>query len=227
MTLPLDMKAYLESTTAALNLRQHPYFHGLLSGRFSKEQFLDSQNQFSYLVKYFCRPMAAVIANMPNALNRSAIVSNLWEEHGRGDPEKIHGKTILTLIDRLGGDSSKLDEKYTSESIRIFNTALRGISVFEDYRVSAAVFGGIERTFVDVSTLICEAIIEQGWLPEERITHYALHKEIDMRHAEEILEVTTDDWNRDDESKELVRRGIRMGTRLFTNVYDDLARGLA
>lgn len=223
MNLPLEMKSYLENTVAELNLRQHPYFHGLLSGQFSKDQFLDSQNQFSYLVKYFARPMAAVIANMPNAITRSAIVANLWEEHGRGDHDKIHGKTILTLIDRLGGDSDKLDEKYTSESIRIFNTALRGISVFEDYRVSAAVFGGIERTFVDISTLICEAIIERGWLPRERITHYALHKEIDIKHAEEFLEVTAEDWNRDEESRELIRRGIRMGARLFTNVYSDFA----
>ena len=71
--------------------------------------------------------------------------------------------------------------------------------------------------------MICEAIIERGWLPQERITHYALHKEIDIKHAEEFLEVTTEDWNRDDESKELIRRGIRMGARLFTNVYSDFA----
>lgn len=227
MSLHPEIKAYLESTVASLNLQEHPYFKGLLTGKFSKEQFLDSQNQFSYLVKYFARPMAAVISNIPDAITRSAIVANLWEEHGQGNHEKIHGRTILTLIDRLGGDSSKLDEKYTSESIQIFNTALRGIAVFEDYRVSASVFGGIERAFVDISSLICQVIIEQGWLQQERITHYAIHKEIDIKHAEEFLEVTEADWDKDEESKEMIRRGIRLGVRLFTNVYSDFARDMA
>lgn len=227
MALQPALKDYLETTVATLKLDEHPYFAGLLNGKYSKEQFLESQNQFSFLVKYFSRPMAAVISNMPDAVTRSAIVANLWEEHGQGNKDKIHGRTILTLIDRLGGDSSKLDEKNISEGIQIFNTALRGISVFEDYRVSAAVFGGIERTFVDVSGLICRAIVERNWLPVERITHYALHKELDIQHAEDFLKVTDADWARDEESREMIRRGIRVGARLFTNVYTDFARDIA
>lgn len=226
MNLPQDLKNFVENSIDELNLREHTYFSNLLSGQYSKEQFIQSQNQFSYLVKHFSRSMASVIANIPSDLTRTAIVGNLWEEHGHGDPAKVHGKAILTLIDRLGGDSNQLNEKYASESIRIFNIALRGISVFEDYRISTAVFGAIERVFVNISSLICEGIIEQGWLTEDRVIHYALHKEIDTKHAEEFLEVVVDDWNHDEESKELVKVGIRLGLRLFTNVYSDFAREL-
>ena len=159
MSLPAGLKDYLETEIHALKLEQHPYFSGLINGRISKQAFLDSQIQFAYLVRFFSRPMASVVANIPNDVKRMAIVDNLWEEHGKGNPERIHGKTIVTLIERLGGDTSVLASNNISPGIEIFNTALKGIATFEDYRVSASVFGGIERTFVDVSSLICQAII--------------------------------------------------------------------
>jgi pyrroloquinoline-quinone synthase len=223
MTLPASLKDVLETEVAVLNLEKHPYFSGLLNGKISKEQFLQSQIQFAYLVRYFSRPMAAVVANIPHDVRRMAIVDNLWEEHGKGDPDKIHGKTIVTLIERLGGDVAELAKNNVSPGIEIFNTALKGIATFEDYRVSASVFGGIERTFVDVSSLICQAIIERGWLPAERITHYALHKELDIQHAEDFLRVVEDDWTNDKDSQPMIRRGIRLGAALFTRVYSDFA----
>lgn len=147
-----------------------------------------------------------------------ALVDNLWEEHGKGVPEKVHGKTILTLIERLGGDSSLIKVGSFTPNVRIFNEALRGASAFENYRFAAAMFSGIERTFVDVSTLICQGITGQSWLPLDRITHYALHKEIDIQHAEDFLRVVNDDWERP-EHQQVVKDGINFGANLFLNVY--------
>jgi pyrroloquinoline-quinone synthase len=223
LSLPPDLKDYLETAAYTLKLDDHPYFSGLLNGKISRKGFLDSQMQFAHLVQFFSRPMASMIANIPNAERRMVIVDNLWEEHGKGDKDKIHGRTILTLIDRLGGDSASVAKTAISPSIEIFNTALKGIATFDDYRVSAAVFSGIERTFVDVSSLICQAIIARGWLPADQITHYALHKELDIQHAEDFLAVVEEDWA-DAESKAMIKRGIRLGSELFARVYTDFAR---
>lgn len=224
MSLPADLKDLLETTTYAMNLEDHPYFSALISGGISKQGFLDSQMQFAHLVQFFSRPMASMIANIPNAQRRMKIVDNLWEEHGKGIPDKIHGRTILTLIDRLGGDSKKIEEVPTSANIEIFNIALKGISTFEDYRVAAAVFSSIERIFVEVSSLICQAIIKHEWLPVDQITHYALHKEIDIEHAEDFLAVVEEDWiNNDIQSRELITHGIRLGASLFINVYTNFS----
>lgn len=227
MSLPLDLKNFLETTVSTLKLEAHPYFSALVNGGISKKGFLDSQMSFAHLVEFFSRPMASMVANIPNAHRRMMIVDNLWEEHGKGNPEKIHGRTILTLIDRLGGDSAQVAHNEVTPSIQIFNTALKGIATFEDYRISAAVFSGIERAFVDISTLICKAIVNRGWLPVESITHYALHKELDIRHAEDFLAVVQDDWINHPESREMIKHGVKLGAELFVRVYTDFANEFA
>jgi pyrroloquinoline-quinone synthase len=222
MALPIGLKDYLETTVGSLRLEAHPYFSNLLNGNTSKSAFVESQKHFAYMVKYFSRPMASVIANIPNAITRSALVANLWEEHGQGDPQRIHGRTIVTLVERLGGDVDALPEDEVVPVVDVFNSALKGIAAYQDYRLSTSVFGGIERTFVDVSHLICKGIISRGWLPEGQITHYSLHKEIDIRHAEEFLEVAAESWG-DPDGQVLIKRGIRLGARLFANVYTEFA----
>lgn len=218
MKLNPSIKDCLEEQNRLLNIEKHPFFVDLNNGKISKEQFLKTQIEFSHLVKYFNRPMAQVVVNIPDAIKRMAIIGNLWEEHGNGIPEKVHGKTIITLIERLGGNIDKIDESSFTSNIKAFNYALRSVAAFEDYHFATAVFGGIERSFVDISTQICKGIAGNGWLSEERITHYALHKEIDIQHAEDFLKVSNDDWD-DLVHQKTIREGIEFGGRLFLNVY--------
>ncbi|RBB33077.1 iron-containing redox enzyme family protein [Burkholderia reimsis] len=218
MSLHAGLKNYLESCINDLNLTKNPYFKSLCSGEMSKQQFLRSQVEFASMVHFFSRPMAQVIANVPDPLPRVALVGNLWEEHGKGVKENVHGKTILTLIDRLGGDSAQIDLSQPTPNARIFNETLRSVSSFEDYRFSTATFAGIERAFVDISTMIFQSIVAHGWLPAERITHYGLHRTLDIEHAEDFLKVVNQDWN-NARSQDLIKNGIRFGSRLFANTY--------
>lgn len=218
MELNPSIKDFLETAVYNLQVENHPYFKALLSGKISKQEFINDQIEFSHMVEFFNRPMALVISNIPHATKRMAIVDNLWEEHGKGVPENIHGRTILTLIDRLGGDSASITEKSVTTNVRLFNQSLRGAAAFEDYRFSTAMFGGIERTFVEISSLICRGITENGWLPEDKITHYALHKELDILHAEDFLKVSNDDWD-NSEQQQNIKEGIKFGANMFLNVY--------
>lgn len=225
MLLVAGLKNCLEDTVLNLEVGNHPYFSMLATGKMSKQQFLKTQIEFAPLVQFFNRPMAQVIANIPNPHLRMAIVENLWEEHGKGVIENIHGKTILTLIDRLGGECPEPSPGSLTSNVRIFNEALRGASAFEDYRFSVAMFGGIERTFVDISTIICRAIIDQEWLPADKITHYALHKEIDIQHAEDFLRVVNEDWQ-DATSQKIIKDGVEFGAHLFLSVYTGFYQSL-
>jgi len=223
MPINKDMKDFIETFVTVLDIPNHPFFSQLSSGNFTKDQFIQNQIEFSHLVSFFNRPMAQVIANIENSTRRMAIVENLWEEHGQGDPEKVHGKTILTLIDRLGLDSSKITKESLSPNILIFNEALRSAATFNSYHFSTAMFGAIERVFVDVSSLICQAIVDNGWLRLEEITHYCLHKEIDMQHAEDFFMVVNDDWE-SSEHQATIKEGIYFGANLFLNVYSGFAK---
>lgn len=218
MALNSELKNYLESTINTVNLPETPYFKALYAGELSQEQFVETQNEFATMVFFFSRPMAQIIANVPDAIPRIAIVENLWEEHGQGIKENVHGNTILTLISRLGGDTAKINIHQPPLNARIFNETIRSVSSFSDYRFASAVYAGIERTFVDASTLIYEAIKNHGWLEESQITHYGLHKEIDIEHAEDFLKVVNENWL-EPEAQDLIKEGIKFGSHLLTNAY--------
>lgn len=223
MSLHRELKECLELSVSQLKLTEIPYFNKLCSGEMSKGEFLNSQIEFAPLVHAFSRSLALVIANIPDALNRISLVENLWEEHGRGIKAKVHCQTMLALIDRLGGVPSDIDLNKPSLNARIFNEALRSVSSFEDYRFSASVFAGMERTFVDVSTMTYQSIVDCGWLEESRIVHYELHRELDIQHSEEFLLVVNKDWEDNEGSRELIEGGIRFGSRLFANFYVGLS----
>ncbi|MCY4045097.1 MAG: hypothetical protein OXE99_08455, partial [Cellvibrionales bacterium] len=84
MSLNPSIKDCLETVNYTLDIPNHPFFVALKKGEISKEAFLKTQVEFSHLVKFFNRPMAQVVANIPNVNHRMAIVDNLWEEHGKG-----------------------------------------------------------------------------------------------------------------------------------------------
>ncbi|MBJ6766034.1 iron-containing redox enzyme family protein [Myxococcaceae bacterium JPH2] len=181
----------------------------LCSEELSKQRFLDSQIEFAAMAHFFNRPMARRIANIPDAKPRVALVENLWEEHGKGIMEKVHGQTLLTLMDRLGGDSSKIDLQGPTPTARIFNEALRSVSSFEDCRFAASVFA-------DISEPVCKAIVTQGWLKADQITHDSQLKEMDIQHADDFLQTVNTDWNTPS-LQPLIRDGLRFGCQLFAN----------
>lgn len=217
--LNLALSDYLEQVIESLEIEKHPYFLALREGQFSKEEFLRQQIDFSHAVKHFSAAMALVIAKIPEPKDRTQVVANLWEEHGSGKSEDLHVNTILKLVERLGGNSQS--NTPISPEVRIFVQALKGAAVFEDYRFSAAMFGAIERSFVNISHLICEAIIKSEWLEQDRITHYALHEQIDIGHAEDFLKVCQADWDNPAHQAE-IKNGIHFGARLFLNLYAGL-----
>jgi len=86
-------------------------------------------------------------------------------------------------------------------------------------------FGAIERLFVDISTRIVKVIIDNKWLSSDRITHYNLHKEIDMQHAADFLLVVEDDWKHADRKIE-IKQGILFGLEIFSNLYCGLYKNI-
>lgn len=213
-----ELNSFLEHSVNNLNIGETPFFAALKSGQMTKSQFLDTQIDFSYAVQYFSRPMAMCIANIPDAEMRMPIVANLWEEHGKGDKNNIHGQTILTLINRLGCDISKINLNNTPINVNVFNQLLRGAAIFEDYKFSASMFGAIERLFAEISGHIHKAIVRNRWLTSEKVTHYGLHKDLDIQHAEEFMLIVDKEWE-NPESKKQIQQGVLFGLEIFSNLY--------
>jgi pyrroloquinoline-quinone synthase len=218
MSIHADLRNQLEQAATRLDLGAHPYFAMLGEGAMSKAQFLHSQIEFAPMVQDYGRSVALLVARLPDIWQRAALLEILEDEHGGGALEHAHGNTILTLVERLGGDAGQAAVSPPSACARAFNATLRGVALSDDYRFAAAMFAAIERAFVDIAGHIFAAIVARRWLPAEQITHYGHHRDVDRAHAERFLLTVDRDWP-EPTHRESIVAGLHAGVDLFSGAY--------
>ena len=81
--------------------------------------------------------------------------------------------------------------------------------------------GIIEYAFAGISALIGQAVVQRGWVRQEDLVHYALHAQIDERHAEEFFAVIEPSWD-DQARRYFIEQGLELGAYVFDRLYWDL-----
>lgn len=217
------MNVLIDDILGGIDPLGNPYLTALADGSLSKSDFVETQIQFFYAVVFFSRPMSAVAARIPNARLRRDILRNVWEEHGEGDEDETHGSTFLSFLERLDGVShDAVRRRKLWPEVRTFNTALTGACVMDEYLVGVGVLGIIERMFAGISAAIGNAVVARGWIPRDRMIHYSLHAELDIRHADDFFAVLRPAWDKDDEDRYYIEQGLRMGAYAFDQLYRGL-----
>lgn len=205
--------------------RDNPYFKHLRDGSFSKEDFVETQIQFFFAVIFFSRPMSALAAKIPTPELRVEVLRNVWEEHGEGDARRVHGTTFVEFLNRLAGVTpADIDARALWPEVRIFNTTLAGACVLDEYLIGAGVMGMIERMFCEISSWIGEAVIERGWLERERMIHYNLHEQLDIKHSDDFFAVLEPAWHQSAEHRYYIEQGLWLGATVFAGLYEGLYR---
>lgn len=201
----------------------NPYFVKLGKKEFCKRDFVETQIQFLFAVEFFSRPMAMLLAKIPEPELRIEIVRNVWEEHGEGELAKIHANTFRKFLEKLDGISkNQIDKRILSPDVRIFNTSLIGVCVLDDYLIGVGVMGIIERMFCDISVWLGKGIINNGWLSEVDMIHYNLHEKLDIKHSKDFFDVLEPNWNKTEEDNYKIKQGLSMGSTMFNNLYENL-----
>ena len=222
------MDALIDRILAEHAPAENPYLKGLADGSFDKDDFVETQIQFFFAVIFFSRPMAAVAAKIPHPAQRVEVLRNVWEEHGEGNVRLMHGETFLELLDRLAGVTrADVEGRALWPEVRAFNTTLVGAAVLDEFVVGVGAMGMIERMFVDISAAIGRGIVARGFLPEERLVHYRLHEELDVKHSQDFFDVVRPLWDASAEERYYIEQGLRLGAYVFDRLYRDLwaARG--
>ncbi len=193
----------------------HPYFAALRDGTFGHDDFVATQAQFLFAVDFFPRPMRALLGRGP--LAREALVDNLADEAGRGDPAAAHGATFRELLRRLGA----CEPAAPWPEVRAFNATLLAVCEHEPPAMGLAMLGMIEDLFAGFSAQIGEALVARGWLPAGALVHYATHERLDPAHAEGFYRPAFAVGGPE------VRAGLELGAYVFLRLYRDLfeARG--
>lgn len=203
----------------------NPYFVALRDGSFERDDFVETQIQFYYVVTFFSRPMAVVAARIPDGDARIEIVRNVWEEHGEGDPKKAHGATFREFLKRLDGiEPTELAERALWPEARLFDSALSGTATLDEHIVGVSMLGIIEHMFVDISRWIGRAVVDRGWLSEDEMIHYDLHEALDVKHSRDFFDVLAPTWESDPSSRYRIEQGLRLGATAFDTLYRGLYR---
>jgi pyrroloquinoline-quinone synthase len=216
------MERYIENLLSEINYKHNPYFVNLQNGTFSKEDFIETQIQFYHAVTFFSRPMAFLAAKIPTPELRLNIIKKVWEEHGEGSIMNAHANTFLEFLKRIGSISvAEIEKKSVWPEVRIFNTALAGACALDNYLVGVAMMGIIERMFSDISNIIGTGILDRKWLSKENMIHYALHQELDIRHAADFFDILTAKW-KEKHHRNQIEQGLMLGAYLFNDFYASL-----
>lgn len=215
-----DLDQLINKTLKTTNYSENPYFLGLKNGEFEREDFLETQIQFYFAVIFFSRPMTALAARIPSQKARIGVLRNIWEEHGEGQLSHAHGNTFLQFLHQLGKvDIQQVKHRGLWPEVRIFNTALIGAAVLDDFLISVSIFGMIERMFVEISSLIRNGVIKNSWIGASEMVHYKLHSELDIKHAQDFFEILASPFSKNDENKYYIEQGLKMGAMLFNDLY--------
>ena len=216
-----EVTARADEVLHRVRIDRNPYLMALVHASMSLEAFRTTQEQFFFAVTFFPRPMAALVGRLPDPRQRLDILRNVVEEHGDFDEAAFHHTTFQEFLRRIGSEVDTLDEVDLSPAVRAFNSILTTACVLDELEVGVACMGIIERAFAGVSATIGRAVVERGWLRRDRLIHYSLHAEIDVRHADEFFAVVEPAWE-DEGRRYLIDQGLQLGAYALDRLYRDL-----
>jgi pyrroloquinoline-quinone synthase len=213
--------ACADSILQRLGLFDNPYFKALSGGSMSRECFGITQQQFFFAVRYFARPMAALIARMPDPAARVDILHNIVEEHGDFREEQFHQNTFRRFLSTIGTRSPDEAGIGMWPAVHAFNNILMAACASDEIEVGVGCLGIIEYAFSEISAIIGRAVIANGWVGSRELLHYAQHAELDVRHADEFFALVEPCWDVA-EKRAAIQQGLELGAYAFDQTYRSL-----
>jgi pyrroloquinoline-quinone synthase len=220
---PGQVSAHADAVLRRVAITANPFFTALRDGSLGLPAFRRTQEQFSYAVEFFPRPMAALVGRIPDPALRLDVLRNLVEEHGEFNEGRFHKTTFQQFLRSIGGAPEALDRLDLWPCLRAFNSVLTTACVLDELEVGVACMGIIECAFAGCSAVIGAAVVANGWVAVERLVHYKLHAAIDERHAEEFFNVVEGRWA-DPQRRYFIIQGLELGAYIFDRLYRDLHR---
>jgi pyrroloquinoline-quinone synthase len=219
-----QVTAAAEAALRHVGIADNPYLRALEDGSMSLEQFRRTQEQFYVAVWFYPRPMAALVARIPDPRARKDILHNLVEEHGEFHDEAIHEATFRRFLRSIGSPVQDFEHLPRWPEVRAFNCVLTAACLMDEIEVGVCCMGVIEQAFAGISARIGRAVVARGFVRSEDLVHYRLHASVDERHAEEFFAVVEAKWV-DPARRYFVEQGLAMGAYVFDRLYRDLLLG--
>ncbi|MCS5615271.1 MAG: iron-containing redox enzyme family protein [Candidatus Marinimicrobia bacterium] len=215
------MNKYIEKLKLETPINKQPFFEMLVDGRLSLEKFQETQIRFLDAVLFFSLPMFILASKIDSYEQRQIVINNILDEHGNGDLKNAHGNTFKEYLYDLGIEKSELLQRKPHDAVINFNQTIMKTVKNRDILVSIAMFGMIEDRYAQMSKLLAQSVLGRGWLQKENLSHYTLHRELDIHHAQSFYNIIRSNWEQP-KSYEKIKKGLLLGNALIINLYNSL-----
>lgn len=202
------------------NFRYHPYLIWMQLDSTSKSDFLQTQLPFRFAVESFPQALAAVLARISVLEERLSLFENVAEEHGWGNTLKSHKYSFREYLQALGATLEDLKTPSTPP-VLAFNASIINHCLTQSSVAGAAALGIIEHLYVEISAAIAHTVHHRGWAAPGSQSHYAVHEELDVEHARDLLDIAELGWS-NPATRSSVIQGLVLGAYYFWTLYHDL-----
>jgi pyrroloquinoline quinone (PQQ) biosynthesis protein C len=221
-----DVKAAARELFERDPIERHPLFVELAGGDLSLDQVRSVALQIHHVVDHFPRLLAAMLANMRDHRLRMPLVENLFEEHGRMDPARVHVETYRAFLEGLGIDRHAIARSEPAICVLAYNRAVLDLCFHHPQAEGLGALGIIEEIVARVSPVVARIVrsMREGG---GSLVHFSDHEVLDLTHADEIYELASQAVLLG-ENRETVILGMRLGWYYHRRLYADLlamARG--
>jgi len=179
---------------ATREFRESAEYQSLVSGRASGEaarEFIRNIFRTHYLSAHI---VALCFASLPSTA-AELLKENLMEEMGRSEDEKPHSALLLELARGVGFTESEIDQLIADARQRVANFCATRVPVTTLRELCLSVLletMSFEFMLSRCSSEIAAALTDRHGFAKPALHWFALHSEVDIRHAEEGVAVIQD-----------------------------------
>lgn len=175
-------------------LREHsfrdPMFDAVRSGSMSRLGIRLWSLQASLVVREFTCFVSAIHSNCPNRDGQQLLAENLWEEHGRGRPDRDHYVLVRKLARSLGATDSDLDNvKPLPETARYIEHCFNVTRNATFVESMTALGIGVESFMPAFFGALAASLCSQHQLSPDDVEYLSVHVNEDETHSRRALEL--------------------------------------
>jgi pyrroloquinoline-quinone synthase len=200
-----------------------PMFEAVRSGSMSRMGVRLWVLQASLVVRVFTCFVSAIHSNCPNREAQQLLAENLWEEHGRGRPERDHYALIRKLARSLGATESELDNvKPLPETDRYIDHCFNVTRNTTFVESMTALGLGIEFFMPAFFGALATSLCSRYGLSPDDVEYLSVHVSEDETHSRRALELIEAYADTDDikqKAKKTLRDMLLVKRRFAEAVY--------
>ena len=217
------MDSYINTLKTDTPILSQIYFSKLTDGFMSLEVFKKSQANFYSAVCYFSRPMFLLCSRIDNYEERLIILENIFDEHGNGKIQDSHGNTYKKYLLTLGVSENDINKTFNHSAVSNFYSIIDKTVESDNIETAIAMFGIIEDRYTEISSSISTSLINNNWLKKNQLSHYVIHKELDIYHAEQFYKLVRHKWT-EGICRDNIIKGLKLGNTIIFDIFNNLLK---